>query len=420
MKANLQQWFDYLEQLNPNKIDLGLSRVESVYQAFSFDKLAQKTIIVAGTNGKGSTLAYLESILLSCGYSVAKYSSPHLFSFNERIIINGKAVSDDLLLEAFNFVENKRQKTFLSYFEFTTLAAFYCIKQSRVDFALMEIGLGGRLDAVNVLPRDINIITNIELDHQAWLGNSRNQIAMEKLGIAKKNIPLLIGDRNPPEKLRDSMKQSDYPCYLIARDFRINNAKQSYEDAELEWKLTIPPGFSAEQQANLACALKALSLLSAQGVKLNTEIIQKSWQNTSLLGRQSFCRDSKLQYCFDVAHNLAAVKSLSKTLKEKTSKRNIAVFSAMQDKDIFAMINVMSDCIDKWFVSPVSNSRSLSGHELSKVFDSSGMSFQLCETAKQAFQQAQKKALYGDTLVVFGSFFLLAELEKEIKGICCE
>ncbi len=418
MKANIQQWFDYLEQLNPNKIDLGLSRVESVYQTFSFDKLAAKTIIVAGTNGKGSTLAYLESILSACGYTVAKYTSPHLFSFNERIIINGKLVNDDLLLEAFNFVESKRQDTFLTYFEFTTLAAFYCIKQSNVDFALMEVGLGGRLDAVNILPRDINIITNVELDHQSWLGNSRNEIAMEKLGIASRDIALIIGDRNPAEKMLDSLKQANFPYYLIDHDFKINN--KSYVDSVVEWELAIPPKFPEEQKANLACALKAVSVLSMQGIKLETANIQKSWQNITLFGRQTYCQDNKLQYCFDVAHNPAAVRSLANTLKEKSSKQNIAVFAAMQDKDVTEMIKIMSGCIDEWFVSSLSNSRSLSGSELTGVFNSLGVTCQLYETAKQAFQQAQKKASYGDTLVVFGSFFLLAELQQEIKGICCE
>ena len=213
---SLNDWLNWQENLHVQSIDLGLDRIRPVYEKLLPQGLSGKIVLVAGTNGKGSTSAFLESIYVAAGYRVGVYSSPHLFKYNERIRINGEPVSDEILCQAFENVNNTRGDTSLTYFEFGTLAAFEIFQNAKLDVLILEIGLGGRLDAVNLPEPDVSIVTNIDLDHVSWLGDTREKIAFEKFGIARPDKPLLYADDNPPENLAELLEH--YQCKLKLLD----------------------------------------------------------------------------------------------------------------------------------------------------------------------------------------------------------
>ena len=261
----LKGWLDWQENLHPLTIDLGLDRVKRVYQALNPNKISPITITVAGTNGKGSCIAYLEAIYKAQGYRVGTYSSPHILKYNERIKINGEPVSDSIICEAFKKIETVRNETSLSYFEFGTLAALIIFQNSNLDVQLLEVGLGGRLDAVNIVEPDITLITSIGIDHVDWLGSTREAIGREKSGIFRKNTPAIVGDIDPPETVIETAHKKNAQLYLINTDFHYKK-----QGAIWDWTSShriiydIPePGLKGEHQyRNASSAILAVNLLS--------------------------------------------------------------------------------------------------------------------------------------------------------------
>ncbi len=408
---DLYSWLNYLEKLNPNKIELGLERIQTVFSRFNITKIAPKVIVVAGTNGKGSTISYIESVLLAAGYSVAKYTSPHIFSFTERIVFNKKEISEKKLVEALNYVKKHQQDTKLSYFEFTTLAAFYSIAQQKIDVALLEIGLGGRLDAVNIAKRDINLLTNIDLDHTEWLGDTREKIAIEKVAIAQQGVPFYIAELDKLNAFDVLKNQNLCETKFIGKDFTIKN--DTYFDGKESIKLKqVPP--LKHQKNNLALALTALNELKRSGYKINNVHINQGIKNAVVFARQTIIYLDDKKILVDAAHNEASVSALSDFLESNKHKKVHAVFSVSDDKNILKMVANISEQVDKWHVAPFENKRSVKKQKLNDVFSQNSLKYQLYESLDLAFQSAKKSFEKGELIVVFGSFFVIDELRKEL------
>ena len=284
---SLKGWLDWQESLHPLTIDLGLERAALVYHELNPDYLKPPTITVAGTNGKGSCIAYLEAIYRAEGYCVGSYSSPHILKYNERIKIDGKPVSDELICEAFARIESVRGNTSLSYFEFGTLAALDIFKRSDLDVQLLEVGLGGRLDAVNIIDPDVSLITSIGIDHVDWLGATREAIGQEKAGIFRANTPAIVGDCNPPNSLLQNALDKDAQLYCIDKDFGFKKQTTTWDWFAGARRISqLPePGLKGEHQyRNASAAILAVELL-AKSLPVSDRSIRIGLKNIQLHGR---------------------------------------------------------------------------------------------------------------------------------------
>jgi len=404
----LDEWLSYLETLNPNKIDLGLDRSTHVFEQFNIKKIAPKVIVVAGTNGKGSTISYLESMLSASGYRVAKYISPHLFCFTERIVINSEKISSQELVNAFEYVQSKQGNTHLSYFEFITLAAFYSIYNAHVDVALLEIGLGGALDTVNIADRDINLLTNISLDHVDWLGDTRDKIAKEKLGIAKDNVPFYCADTNPPNEIKQFKN-----IHLIKESFGFE--KGIFKNMAFELDCKNINAMLDHQKNNLALALAAVSELENQGLAINTSRLINAINGASTTARQTLLKKNDVSILVDVAHNEASVAALSDYLVNFGAEHVHAVFSVLNDKDVASMVNVAKAVINDWHIAPLNSVRTIKKENLKKIFNKNSLKYTLYKTIEESFAGAKKHYQKGDLIVVFGSFLVIDELKTTLK-----
>ncbi|MCX7086083.1 MAG: bifunctional tetrahydrofolate synthase/dihydrofolate synthase [Methylococcales bacterium] len=416
---SLKSWLDWQENLHPIAIDLGLERVTTVYNALNPDRIKPLTITVAGTNGKGSCVAYLEAMYRAQGYSVGTYSSPHILKYNERIKINGEPVSDDLICDAFSKIEAVRDEISLSYFEFGTLAALTIFQQANLDIQLLEVGLGGRLDAVNIVEPDIALITSIDIDHVDWLGATREAIGKEKSGIFRSHKPAIVGDINPPDTLLQIAKDKQAELYLIKQNFNYSKQKDVWTwSTETQSINDIPtPGLKGEHQyRNASSAILAVNLL-AQKLPVDNESIRSGIKNVHLLGRFQLIND-KIPVLLDVGHNPEAVRTLVDYLTESFPDKKIhAVFSMMRDKDIAHVLELMNPIIYDWFFSPLNNPRTASEAMMREFFAQSSISrvsFGF-KSFNDAFLAAQSKSEANDLLLVFGSFFLVSECLNEFK-----
>ncbi|MFB0975599.1 MAG: bifunctional tetrahydrofolate synthase/dihydrofolate synthase, partial [Tolumonas sp.] len=263
---SLSDWLSYLEQIHPQQIDLGLQRVKTVAERADLTRLPGIVITVGGTNGKGSTCAMLASILQAAGYSTGVYASPHLLRYNERVKINGSEVSDEDLCSAFFEIEQKRAEISLTFFEFGTLAAFAVFKKCQPDVILLEVGLGGRLDATNIIDADISVITSIDLDHCDWLGDTREAIAVEKAGIYRPGKPAICGEPNPPQTLYTAADQIDARLYEVGEQFSYQLAGESWEFQGQHWQLkNLPvPALPLQNAATVLAALEHIPLSISQ------------------------------------------------------------------------------------------------------------------------------------------------------------
>lgn len=416
---SLREWLDWQESLHPLAIDLGLERVALVYRALNPDGLKPPTITVAGTNGKGSCIAYLEAIYRQQGYRVGAYSSPHILSYNERIKIDGKPVADDLICDAFARIESVRGNISLSYFEFGTLAALDIFRRSGVDIQLLEVGLGGRLDAVNIVDPNIAIISSIGIDHVDWLGATREAIGREKAGIFRAHTPAIIGDCNPPLSLVENAQDKQAIPYRIDQDF-------SYKKQGTDWNWFagdtvinhLPePGLKGEHQyRNASSVILAVQLL-AKILPVSDDSIREGLKNTQLLGRFQLIND-KIPVLLDVGHNPEAVKTLVDYLSSQFPHKKIhAIFSMMKDKDIASVLEIMNPMVYDWFFAPLANPRAASETVMRGFFARSPVSrvsFGF-KDFKQAYNVAKNQAQNDDLLLVFGSFFLVSDCLNEFE-----
>jgi dihydrofolate synthase/folylpolyglutamate synthase len=413
-KASLAQWLERLETLHPNAIDLGLERVACVANTLGLLPLAQPVITVAGTNGKGSTVAVLEAIIAQVGLVSGSFSSPHLLRFNERIRIGGAVAADTEIVAAFAAVEQARGETGLTYFEFAALAALLVFRARNPDIVVLEVGLGGRLDAVNIVDPAVAVITSIDLDHQEWLGDSRGAIALEKAGIVRSGKPLVIGDPQPPaELLAAAAEVGAHPVYCLGQDFTV-------EAAATGWRGVLrDPGGAARMlpeqppgpllPANICSALQAAV---AVGLEFSDAQLDLALATARPRGR---CEELLLvgkHYVLDVAHNPAAVNNLVDYLSATDCKgKTIALFSAMADKDIRGMLKAASASFTGWFLADQpANQRAARAADVAALLHAGGQTMvSVSKNLRQALRRAQQVMTEGDRLVVFGSFYTVGE-----------
>ena len=392
----LDDWLSHQQTLHPKNIDLGLERIQTVYRRLFPSGVAFKVITVAGTNGKGSTVGYLENIYKQSPYKVGSFTSPHLLSYNERFKINTKPVDDTDICQAFETIETARGKTSLTYFEFSTLAALLIFASKKVQVAILEVGLGGRLDSVNVVEPDLSIITSIDIDHSEYLGDTREKIALEKAGIMRTNKPCVCADPNPPRSLIDHAKKLSTKFFLInKKDF-----PQGVTDNPI-------------QQQNMAMALRAVALMHAY-FPISEDKALAAVQKTKLAGRQQVLRYKDKTFILDVAHNPAAVRALNQSIL-KSKEPTIAIFSALGDKDITNMIDAISAQIDLWLLIPLEVERGLTKKQLTDYFDCHS-NVNICKNAQMAFKTALENK-NAKRIVVFGSFHTVALVSEILNKL---
>ena len=409
----LSEWLEWQEKLHPTPVDLGLERVRTVAEYCDLLSTAALAIGVAGTNGKGSTIALLEEILRRAGYDVGAYTSPHLRRYNERIRIDGKPADDGLLCEAFDFIDRLRRGISLSFFEFGTLAALYCFKQQPLDVVLLETGLGGRLDAVNIVDLDLAIISSIGIDHTEWLGTNREDIAREKAGLMRGHKPVICGDLAPPGAIAATAKEKQALLYQIGEDFQVRREVASWRfacaDHEMR-ELPLPALFGEVQLHNAACVLMALRCVRDK-LPVTRDAVAAGLENVKLEGRFQIIRKQHTMI-FDIAHNPHSATVLSNNLLRLPGDGYThAVFSVLSDKDVKGMLKNLAPLVDYWHLAEVRASRALRLDLLrDQVRESvphghSSMYVSVADACHGALSQMRE----GDRLLVFGSMITVAE-----------
>ena len=415
---NLTDWLGYIESIHPSTIDLTLERIKIVIERLNLD-ISFPILTVGGTNGKGSTCSILESIYKEAGYKVACYTSPHFLHFNERIKIQALAVSDEVICEAFSRIESAREGVTLTYFEYGTIAAMIIFSEAHVDVAILEVGLGGRLDAVNVFDADCAIVTTVDLDHMDYLGHTREAIGFEKAGIYRTEKTAICGDFDPPQSLIKHAEFIHSDLKIIGKDFGYEAHHDSFDfliDSSFVINLPLP---KLQGDFQLANATNALMAVKAMEDKLPlTEIsIQKGIALTLLPGR--FQEVKKMpSLILDVAHNPQAARSLSHNLETHVVPgKTIAVFSILKDKDISGVIKVLNLCIDAWFIAEIQNERAASLETISNTIQKINPSahIEAFKNIQEAYQFASKEVTRNDRIIVFGSFFTVADIMKIIS-----
>jgi dihydrofolate synthase/folylpolyglutamate synthase len=399
---SLAHWLAFLEQLHPKSIDLGLDRCREVASRLDLLKPKATTITVAGTNGKGSTVAVMEQCLTHLGETCGAFTSPHLLDFNERIRVNGLPVDDDEIVAAFEAIDEARSDISLSYFEFGALAALLIFDRQQVDYQLLEVGLGGRLDAVNIIDADITIITSIGLDHQDWLGPDRETIAIEKCGVARRDRPCVVSELSPPDTLLPELARIGAKTIAIGTDFSLVNGELRLPQGAESLHIAAPNYLVA---SNVAAALTALSQM---GVSLVGDDVNTALSNVSVAGRRQVIDRGQCSYILDVAHNTEAIAQLISFLEQKPCEgRRIALFAALSDKPIDAMISGLVDLIDEWYLpAGVGGERASDPALMARERLSQSM---IHRDFESAWHDVQAVVGAGDQVVVFGSFFTVSE-----------
>jgi len=422
----LTEWLEWQETCHPNEIDLGLDRVLSVYQRLAPSAIARKIITVAGTNGKGSSICFLENILRSAGYKVACYTSPHLFNYNERIQINGVVVTDQELCEVFEKIDQARidpsgTEISITYFEFGTLAALLLMAEHDLDIAILEVGLGGRLDAVNIIDADIALITAIDLDHEAWLGSTKEKIAVEKAGIMREFHPVVYSDDVPAKSIKSYANSINAPLYSLNVEFSFQLEQSSWQWhglSENRYTLPILPLKGVHQYNNISGVLMVLELLAAT-YPVSQSHLRQGILSSTIPGRLESV-PGKVNTIVDVAHNPQAARALSNYLLENSCKGKIRiVISLMADKDIGAIVQQLTNKYISWYVTDLPMERAISAFDLITIIsriDASSQCFSY-PCANLAYKQAVSDSQENDQIVIFGSFYLYHELKDELFNL---
>lgn len=411
----LSDWLEWQEKLHPAPVDLGLDRVRLVGEYC--DVLPQSGVVigVAGTNGKGSTVALLEEILHQAGYCVGAYTSPHLRRYNERIRINREPADDRTLCEAFDFIDRHRRGISLSFFEFGTLAAFHCFKRRPLDVVLLETGLGGRLDAVNIAKLDATIITSIGIDHTEWLGTSREDIAREKAGIMRAGRPAICGDFTPPRAIATTAREAGAVLHQIGKHFRpapeSNGGGWRFVHSGGEIGGLPPPALAGEVQLqNASCVLMALECLKER-LPVAYNAIVAGLRNVQLEGRFQVRRNGAT-VIFDIAHNPHSAAVLATNLLRLPATGSThAVFSVLADKDVKGILEHLAPLVDHWHLAEVQASRALRLdvlHEQVKTHVPSARTDAYLSVSDACYGALSRMG-GGDRLLVFGSAITVAE-----------
>lgn len=420
--ATLQAWLHYIEALHPKSISMGLERLSIVKQRLTLTPTFP-IITVAGTNGKGSTCAMLTNIYRQAGYHVATYTSPHILRYNERVCLDGAQVSDDALCAAFSAVESARKDVELTYFEFGTLAALWLFMQSNVDVAILEIGLGGRLDAVNAFEPDCSIITSIDLDHTEYLGTTREEIGYEKAGVYRTGKPAICGDHHPPSSIIQHATAIGAHLLRVDHDFKwthsLGAATWTYASTQHPEQTLLVPALAGEYQFdNASCVITAIACMQSR-LPVSEEAIALGLSTVALMGRYQVLKRSP-DIILDVAHNPHAAYALRQNLRQSTSGvgKTMAVFSMLADKDIKQVVEVLADAIEHWFVAGLQHPRATSLADLVAIVQGvvPNKPISAFESLTEAYRQACLDASENDRIIVFGSFFTVSEI-LSLQGV---
>ena len=416
MPDSLEDWLAYIERQHVKPVALGLERVIRVKEALGL-KQRVPVITVGGTNGKGSVCAMLERMLLCAGYRVGLYTSPHLLCYNERVRINGASASDAVLCGAFSRVEAARVDTPLTYFEFGTLAAWLVFEATALDVVILEVGLGGRLDAVNVFDPDCAILTSIDIDHTEFLGDTREEIGREKAGILRPGRPAIVGDPAPPQSVVEHARSIGAKLRVSGRDFGVsvgNRNQWQYRGWSARRGGLAHPGLrGANQLLNAAAALAALeSLCDSLPVSMNA--IRRGLIEVELPGRFQVL-PGRPTVVLDVAHNPQAAGVLAENLGNMGFHPvTWAVFGMLRDKDVEGVVKHVCSRVDRWLLASLEGPRGAQAAQLAEVMERAGAGFalELFDTPAQAFRVARERANEDDRIVVFGSFLTVADVMR--------
>ena len=404
---HLSDWLTYINSNRPNEGDFGLERLQDIFSQIVQSPVASKTILVGGTNGKGSTIEFLKNFLLSAGYKIGSYTSPHLLEFNERIKINDKSVEDKKIIRSFERIDKLKKKTRLTYFDYATLAAFDIFSEEELDFAILEIGIGGKYDPVNLINSDLSIITNIQLDHEKWLGSSLEDIGDQKAAILKKGKLAILGSEEMPNSVMTKATEICSSHFQLNKDFFVHEDKThwSYSFSEKDCNLDLLSNGSLNSDA-AASALTAYNLLSNREVGFQSII-----ENTQLKGRCDIVNN----FILDVSHNPASVKNLisfiEKNFKEQKFK---AIFASMSEKDSSSIIKEIAHLISEWNICFIDDKRfdipSLINLTKSKV----KADVNIADTVYSAVERGYYE---GSPYIVFGSFITVSEAYRALDKI---
>lgn len=447
----LNEWLNWQFSLHPRKMELGLTRIRTVAQRLNLLPPPFLVITVAGTNGKGSSVIMLDAILTAAGFRVGRFISPHVFRYNERICVVNQEASDSQLCQAFQLIEEVRDDIRLTFFEFCTLAAILVFQQNQIDIAVLEVGLGGRLDAVNIFDAEIALITRIDIDHVDWLGDNREQIGLEKAGILRAHRPAVCADANPPQSLIKYAQQLETPLYCLGHDFSyqknppINsnqtwnwhghqandlsnqeklcqnlatNNSHSFQIAPFYTNLPLPHLPGNFQLQNAAGVLTVITLLNQakKHLTISESAIRQGLKNARLPGRFQ-CLPGKITRIFDVAHNPLGAQVLAQLLDQHPCQgKTHVVIGLLENKDIAGFLKNMCS-IEQWYVAPLNVERSATAQCLVEHLLALGhIKVSSYTSITIAYQQALSQASEGDRIVITGSFHsvsevLLAELE---------
>ena len=404
----LDEWLEWQLQLHNKSIDLGLERVSEVAKRLQIKSIGKNVITVAGTNGKGSTVACYENWLHRAGFSVASYTSPHLLKYNERIKLDLEMVADAPLCQAFEAVDQARQNTALTYFEYGTLAALWLIQEHAPDYAILEVGLGGRLDAVNIIAADLVHLTSIGIDHQGWLGNSREEIGFEKAGVLRTAVPVVCNDSQPPQSVLDEIERLGCHCLRYQRDFKIVESnepgKYDWSGSGLNFRLT-PPLAGIHQLQNLAGVVAGLGLLLPLDRYESSKVAQ-NFDGTELAGRfQKLQTRLGAEVYIDVGHNPDAARALAANLLtlKKSSGRIVVLLGMLEDKETAKFVAEFDAIIDEWWMLSLNCDRGLDADTLAERLDSVNVTHRFSDAGK-VINHALSSLSNQDIILVTGSF----------------
>lgn len=410
---SLEQWLSILEHRHPVEIELGLDRISVVHNRLNIAQIAGKVLVVGGTNGKGSCVKALETLAIQHGMRVGTYTSPHILRYNERVRIQGKEVEDSYFCRAFEMIDANRGEVPLTYFEVGTLAAFLILSREDLDLAILEVGMGGRFDAVNIIDSDVSVITSIAVDHEHWLGSDREKIAMEKAGIARTGKPIVCADPDPPANLIKHLEQLNAVVYLLGNDFVYGVAENTlcFEvtgvDGEKIRYEHLP--FTGLPVTSVIAALQAMELL---GIRTDHNHLVSSLNGLQLSGRYQKIRFHQRNIILDVAHNPAAAAYLGDKLALESGPV-FAVAALMSDKDIEGFVKALEKSVDHWYIGNLSNhKRALEASRFKTVLENREAPHSVMARIEDAFDEALLQLPAKGTLVVCGSFLTISAILK--------
>ena len=406
----LDEWLDYQQRIHPREIELGLDRIRAVWERLGSPAPAPTVISVGGTNGKGSTVAFLEAMTRAAGLRVGAFTSPHLLAYNERIRVDGVDSDDASLVDAFERIEQARGEIVLTYFEFNLLAALLLFADAGLDLAILEVGLGGRLDAVNLIDADAAIVTTIDLDHQDWLGNDRDSIGREKAGIFRADRPGIIGEIDPPAGLLNEAERIGTHMIRSGHDYQIERHTNHWiwRNDAIELELPLPALGAAAQMDNAAAAIAALHALRGR-LGWNPRALASGVADARISARmQRSVSSAGIELLIDVAHNPQAARELSHYLVDHPSRgRTLAVFGALADKDVSAIVGALDGAFAHWHLGGLDRANAR-GLDATALRERAGSVLPADVTTHidipVALNAAQASARSGDLIVAFGSF----------------